>query len=77
MLRKYNFLISEWNCLIKTKQAPYAYISNSIAFGKEFVSRACLPHIDGLVQERRNFIVNALELRLSYINPSRLSHSLY
>ena len=27
-------------------------------------------HIDGLVQGRRNSIANALELRLSYINPS-------
>ena len=27
-------------------------------------------HIDGLVQERRNSIVNALELRLSATNPS-------
>ena len=27
-------------------------------------------HIDGLVQERRNSIANALELRLSYTNPS-------
>ena len=27
--------------------------------------------IDGLVQERRNSIANALELRLSYTNPSQ------
>ena len=27
-------------------------------------------HIDGLVQERRNSIADALELRLSYTNPS-------
>ena len=27
--------------------------------------------IDGLVQERRNSIANALELRLSYTNPSK------
>ena len=27
-------------------------------------------HVDGLVQERRNSIANALELRLSYTNPS-------
>ena len=27
-------------------------------------------YIDGLVQERRNAIANALELRLSYSNPS-------
>ena len=27
-------------------------------------------HIDGLVQERRNSIANAVELRLSCINPS-------
>ena len=28
-----------------------------------------LSHIDGLVQERRNSIANALELRLSCANP--------
>ena len=28
------------------------------------------PNIDGLVQERRNSIANALELRLSCTNPS-------
>ena len=27
-------------------------------------------HVDGLVQGRRNSITNALELRLSYTNPS-------
>ena len=32
--------------------------------------REMLPHIDGLVHERRNPIANALELRLSCINPS-------
>ena len=31
--------------------------------------------IDGLVQERRNSIANALELRLSCTNPSRWCHS--
>ena len=30
-----------------------------------------LDPIDGLVLERRNSIANALELRLSYTNPSR------
>ena len=28
------------------------------------------PHLDGFVQERRNSIANALELRLSGTNPS-------
>ena len=32
---------------------------------------ACRRQIDGLVQERRNSIANALELRLSCINPSK------
>ena len=32
-------------------------------------------HIDGLVQERRNSIANALELRLSYTNPSIFSYT--
>ena len=30
-------------------------------------------HFGGLMQERRNSIANALELRLSYTNPSILS----
>ena len=30
----------------------------------------CVGNIDGLVQERRNSIANALELRLSRTNPS-------
>ena len=30
----------------------------------------CLPHLDGLVQERRNSSALAMELRLSCINPS-------
>ena len=29
-----------------------------------------IPYFDGLVQERRNSIANALELRLSCTNPS-------
>ena len=33
-----------------------------------------LNHLDGLMQERRNSIANALELRLSYTNPSILSY---
>ena len=33
-----------------------------------------LQYIDGLVQERRNSIANALELSLSCINPSILSY---
>ena len=35
-----------------------------------------LDYIDGLVQERRNSIVNALELRLSCTNPSIYSASI-
>ena len=31
-------------------------------------------HIDGLVQERHNSIVNTLELHLSWTNPSILRH---
>ena len=33
-------------------------------------SSCCNPHIDGLVQERRNSIANALELHLSCTKPS-------
>ena len=36
---------------------------------------ACLVQIDGLVQERRNSIANALELRLSCTNPSKMMSS--
>ena len=34
-----------------------------------------LGHLNGLVQERRNSIANALELRLSCINPPICRHS--
>ena len=34
------------------------------------MAHECPGHIDGLVQERRNSIANALELRLSCTNPS-------
>ena len=34
-------------------------------------------HVDGLVQERRNSISNALELRLSCTNPSKWKHFLH
>ena len=34
----------------------------------------CAHHIDGLVQERRNSIANAPELRLSCNNPSMYTH---
>ena len=44
----------------------------SVWFHKEF-HMVC--HIDGLVQERRNSIANALELRLSCTNPSIWSNS--
>ena len=37
---------------------------------KAFIQRSWYLHIDGLVQERRNSIANALELRLSCTNPS-------
>ena len=33
-------------------------------------SHLAIVHIDGLVQERRNSIANALELRLSCTDPS-------
>ena len=36
-----------------------------------------LEYIDGLVQERRNSIADALELRLSCTNPSRCCKQLY
>ena len=40
---------------------------------KHDISASCTikrKHVDGLVQERRNFIANTLELRLSCTNPS-------
>ena len=45
---------------------------SSILF-RHYVEKSCFSaifHIDGLVQERRNSIANALELRLSCTNPS-------
>ena len=38
--------------------------------GKNWKCQGVPSHIDGLVQERRNSIANALELRLSCTNPS-------
>ena len=35
-----------------------------------FISSVDTEYVDGLVQERRNSITNALELRLSCANPS-------
>ena len=35
-----------------------------------YLSRISVVYIDGLVQERRNSIANAMELRLFCINPS-------
>ena len=37
----------------------------------------CMSYIDGLMQGRRNSIANALELRLSYSNPSILLTEYY
>ena len=37
---------------------------------KRFIQNEYERHVDGLMQERRNSIANALELRLSCINPS-------
>ena len=36
-----------------------------------------MAYIDGLVQERRNSIANALELRLSCTNPSIWPHIIW
>ena len=36
----------------------------------QFITELAYHHIGGLVQERRNSIANALELRLSCTNPS-------
>ena len=52
-----DFLVNTWHC-----PWPWTYIATEIA---------PWPHgIDGLVQERRNSIANALVLRLSCTNPS-------
>ena len=49
------------------------WIVNNMSFG---IQKCCF-HIDGLVQERRNSIANALELHVSYTNPSIFKPDLY
>ena len=56
---------------IKVNQFPIAHMQSHVIYvfhQEKMVSLAPL-HIDGLVQERRNSIANALELRLSCTNP--------
>ena len=45
----------------------------AIGWDRHFLCSMCF-HVDGLVQETRNSIANALELRFSCINPSKLWH---
>ena len=52
-------------CAFITFQAKAFSLFNIL----EYILTPDVEHIDGLVQERRNFIANALELRLSCINP--------
>ena len=52
-------------CAFFTFQAKAFSLFNIL----EYILTPDVEHIDGLVQERRNFIANALELRLSCINP--------
>ena len=54
-------------------QCEYIFILAEVNSDLDDVS--CL-HIDGLVQERRNSIANALELRLPCTNPSIYTHCL-
>ena len=41
-----------------------------ITISYQHKNNTLLTYVDGLVQERHNYIANALELRLSYTNPS-------
>ena len=60
---------------------PFVHVDNLVAYRCNIILRGCgywygntlkiiYIHIDGLVQERRNSIANARELRLSCTNPS-------
>ena len=62
-----------------TKDTPYLALSGELwSVFYEYFNRnwSCykgfLLYIDGLVQERRNSSVLAMELRLSWTNPSKL-----
>ena len=59
-----NFSIREVSAFVEYQLYPL--IHTDIRFG---TSAKYQHDIDGLMQERRNSIPNALELRLSYINP--------
>ena len=65
-----------WKCWIKFKQGFRLNTHNSwtktiwISVVSHTVLIFYLPHIDGLMQKRRNSSANALELRLSCTNPS-------
>ena len=51
-------------CYVKMKFCPQS------SFSSYFGKKICIYHIGGLVQERRNSIANALELRVSWSYPS-------
>ena len=49
----------------------------SAEFNTAYFHALSFYEVDGLVQERRNSISNALELRLSCTNPSKCKHFLH
>ena len=59
-----------WNAIMPS---PWNHMNANMLFFGPLLHHVCLncvpSHIDGLVQERRNSIANALELGLSYTNP--------
>ena len=55
-----------WTCDMLVR-----YILSSVRLRLSLFSRLfCMQHLEGLVQEKRNSIDNALELRISWTNPS-------
>ena len=53
----------------------YLKILQYVVFLANMIVHSMSHEIDGLVQERRKFIANTLELRLSYTNPSKYAYS--
>ena len=64
MISGIQFLISSIECLISLNHCWYQKTQNKCHFGVPY-------YITMLVQEKRNFIANALELRLSCTKPSK------
>ena len=67
-------LLLPWRRASPSHQFPWYWLCAVIGSSVRKLS-TCRVHIDGLVQEKRNSIANALELRLSCAKPSISSYA--